>query len=159
MTAQATGVAVRHTMAVSLDPRDAFELFTAGIGRWWPAQTSHHLSDVPATAMMETHEGGRLYERDERGREYDWGLVRVWEPHGRVVLGWHLSPEWRFDSDPEKATEVEVTFERAGDERTRVSFEHRGFEVHGQAGLELRDSLGAEDGWFEVLGHYERAAG
>lgn len=58
-----------------------------------------------------------------------------------------------------QATEVEVAFEQAGDGRTRVSFEHRGFEVHGQAGLELRDSLDAEDGWFEVLGHYELAAG
>jgi hypothetical protein len=157
MSGQATGVAVRHAMTVSMDPRSAFELFTAGIGRWWPAQTGHHLSDLPATAMMEGREGGRLYERDERGREYDWGRVRVWEPPGRVVIGWHLSPEWSFDADPEMATEIEVSFEATGEGRTRVSFEHRGFEVHGQAGLELRDSLGAEDGWFEVLGEYERA--
>lgn len=121
MTGQATGIAVRHTMTVPLGPQSAFDLFTAGIGTWWPAQTDHHLSDVPATAMMEGHEGGRLYERDEQGRE------------------------------------IEVTFEQAGDGHTCVSFEHRGFEVHGQAGLELRDSLGAEDGWFEVLGRYQRA--
>lgn len=157
MTGQATGIAVRHTMTVPLDPQSAFDLFTTGIGTWWPAQTDHHLSDVPATAMMEGHEGGRLYERDERGREYDWGRVRVWDAPGRLLLGWHLTPEWEFDEDPEMATEIEVTFEQAGDGRTRVSFEHRGFEVHGQAGLELRDSLGAEDGWFEVLGRYERA--
>jgi hypothetical protein len=107
---------------------------------------------------MDTREGGRLYERDERGRELDWGRVRVWEPPGRVVLAWHLTPEWSFDPDPAKATEVEATFEVAGEGVTRVSFEHRGFEVHGQAGRELRDGLGAEDGWFEVLARYEGAA-
>jgi hypothetical protein len=158
MTGQATGLAVRHAMRVPLDPRSAFDLFTAGIGTWWPAQTAHHLSDVPATVMMETHEGGRLYERDERGRELDWGRVRVWDPPGRVVLAWHLTPEWSFDPDPAMATEVEATFEPTGDVHTRVLFEHRGFEVHGKAGRQLCDSLDGEEGWFEVLRRYERAA-
>ncbi len=158
MMEQAAEITVRHAMTVPLDPQRAFDLFTAEIGMWWPAQTGHHLSDVPATAMMETREGGRLYERDERGRELDWGRVRVWDPPGRVVIAWHLSPEWSFDPDPAKATEVEATFEEEGERVTRVCFEHRGFEVHGQAGRELRDSLGADDGWVEVLAEYERAA-
>jgi hypothetical protein len=158
MMEHAVGLAVRHTMTVPLDTESAFELFTAGMGTWWPAHTDHHLSDVPATAMMESRERGRLYERDERGREFGWGLVRVWEPPARVVFGWHLSPEWCFDADPAMATEVEVVFERSGDHRTRVSFEHRGFEVHGEAGRALCDSLGGEDGWLEVLREYERAA-
>jgi hypothetical protein len=154
---QAAGVAIRHAMTVPLDPRRAFDRFTAEIGTWWPARTGHHLSDVPATAMMETREGGRLYERDDRGREFDWGWVRVWEPAGRVVLAWHLSPDWSFDPDPAKTTEVEVRFEPDGDGQTLVSFEHRGFEVHGQAGLALREALGADDGWLEVLRCYDRA--
>jgi uncharacterized protein YndB with AHSA1/START domain len=74
------------------------------------------------------------------------------------VLAWHLSPEWSFDPDPARATEVEATFEEEGERVTRVCFEHRGFEVYGKAGRELRDSLGAEDGWAEVLAEYERAA-
>jgi uncharacterized protein YndB with AHSA1/START domain len=157
MTEQTMEVAVRHTMNVRLDGEGAFELFTAGIGTWWPAQTGHHLSDLPATAIMDTCQGGRLYERDEEGREFEWGRVRLWEPPRRVVLAWHLTPEWRFDPDPEMATEVEVICDDAGG-RTRVSFEHRGFEVHGEAGRALRDSLAADDGWPEVLARYERAA-
>lgn len=158
MTEQVEGLAIRHTMNVPLDARRAFDLFTAGIGSWWPAQTAHHLSDVPATVTMETREGGRLYERDERGRELDWGRVRSWEPPGRVVLAWHLAPNWSFDPDPAKATKVEATFEDTSDGMARVAFEHSGFEVHGQAGRKLRDSLDGEEGWLEVLGRYERAA-
>jgi hypothetical protein len=158
MTAQAADTAIRHSMFVPLGVSTAFDLFTAGIGEWWPARTGHHLSDVPATAMLEPHEGGRLYEHDERGRELDWGLVRAWEPPRRVLLAWHLSPEWSFDPDPARATEIEVTFEEANDGLTRVSFEHGGFEVHGEPGRALRDALAAEDGWREVLGRYEQAA-
>jgi uncharacterized protein YndB with AHSA1/START domain len=158
MTEQAARLAIRHAMNVALDVRRAFELFTAEMGTWWPAKTGHHLSDLPATAVMETREGGRLYERDERGRELDWGRVRAWEPPARVVLAWHLSPEWSFDPDPAKATEVEARFESAGDDLTLVSFEHRGFEVHGPAGRALRDSLGADNGWPEVLARYKTAA-
>jgi hypothetical protein len=158
MTGQAVDLAIRHTMTVPLDAARAFELFTAGIGTWWPAQTGHHLSDVPATAAMETRRGGRLYERDERGRELDWGRVRAWEPPRRVLLAWHLSPEWSFDPDPAMATEIEVTFEEMGERLARVRFEHRGFEVHGEAGRQLHDGLAAGDGWFEVLARYEGAA-
>jgi uncharacterized protein YndB with AHSA1/START domain len=158
MTEQAAHLAIRHAMTVAVDVRRAFELFTAEMGTWWPARTGHHLSDLPATAMLETREGGRLYERDEQGRELDWGRVRDWEPPDRVVLGWHLTPEWRFDPDPAKATEVEVIFQETSPGQTRVSFEHRGFEVHGDAGRQLRDGLAAEDGWLEVLGRYARAA-
>jgi uncharacterized protein YndB with AHSA1/START domain len=158
MTEQAAHLAIRHAMTVAVEVRRAFELFTAEMSTWWPARTGHHLSDLPATAMLETREGGRLYERDEQGRELDWGRVREWEPPDRVVLAWHLTPEWRFDPDPAMATEVEVTFQESGDARTRVSFEHRGFEVHGAAGRALSESLGADDGWREVLGEFERAA-
>ena len=28
----------------------------------------------------------------------------------RILLAWHLTPEWRYDPDAAKATEVEVTF-------------------------------------------------
>lgn len=158
MTETTKGAVVGRTMTVPLDRERAFELFTAGIGSWWPAQTGHHLSDLPATAMMETCEDGRLHERDAQDREFDWGRVRVREPPRRVVLAWHLTPEWRFDPDPGVATEVELVFGETSDGLTRVDFEHRGFEIHGRPGLQLRDALAADDGWPEVLSRYERAA-
>jgi uncharacterized protein YndB with AHSA1/START domain len=100
---------------------------------------------------MEPFAGGRLYERSADGVECDWGFVSVWEPPHRVVIAWHLNPDWRFDPDPARATEAEVRFEPEGPNRTRVELEHRGFERLGDRADEVRDSVGSDGGWPELL--------
>jgi hypothetical protein len=35
---------------------------------------------------------------------------------------------------------------------------HRGFEVHGEAGAAMRESVGGQGGWVELMGLYKRAA-
>ena len=77
----------------------------------------------------------------------------AWQPPGRLVLAWHLNPE--FAVDAEKPTEIEVTFAADGD-GTRVTLEHRGLEVHGDAGATMRDTFGG--GWPTLLEAYRNAA-
>lgn len=76
----------------------------------------------------------------------------------RILLAWHLSPRWEFDPDPSRATEVEVTFEGQGEQSTIVTLEHRGFEVHAEAGPEMRESVAGEGGWPMLLGLYAAKA-
>jgi uncharacterized protein YndB with AHSA1/START domain len=149
--------AVTHSVVVPLAPDAAFELFTDRFSDWWP-KDSHHISDAPAAdAILEPHEGGRWYERDENGTECDWGYVREIQRPDLIVLAWQLTPEWRFDPDLAKATEVAVTFsaEEAG---TRVTLEHRGFDVHGTAGPTMRESVDSDGGWPSLLELYRHAA-
>ena len=149
--------AVAHSVLVPLAPEAAFELFSARFGDWWP-KDSHHISNVPAaTGVLEPREGGRWYERADDGSECDWGYVREIDAPERLVLAWQLTPEWKFDPDPARATEVEVTFAAEGD-GTRVTLEHRGFEAHGDAGPGMRDSVASEGGWPQLLELYRRAA-
>ena len=149
--------AVTHSVLVPLPPDAAFELFTARFGEWWP-KDSHHISDTPtATGMLEARKGGRWYERADDGSECDWGYVREVERPERLLLAWHLTPDWKFDPDPAKATEVEVTF-TPEDDGTKVTLEHRGFEVHGDAGPGMREAVGAEGGWPSLLEKYRAAA-
>jgi uncharacterized protein YndB with AHSA1/START domain len=158
MTEQATTDAVRHTVTVPLNRERAFELFVDEFDSWWP-RDSHHIADTPAAvALLEARDGGRWYERDEDGNECDWGRVLAFERPARIVLAWQLTPEFKFDPDPAKQTEVEVAFEPDGESATRVTVEHRGFDVHGEAGVEMRRSVGSEGGWATLLGLYEKAA-
>ena len=125
----------------------AFELWTERMSMWWPS--GHSVSaDPELTVTFEPRAGGRIYETTSTGQEHAWGEVLKWEPQRRVAYLWHL----RFDRSD--ATEVEVTFEPAG-ERTAVTIVHRGWERLGAAAEERRDR--DERGWAGVTRHYREA--
>ena len=149
--------AVTHSVLVPLDPDGAFELFTDRFADWWP-KDSHHISEADAAdVVLEPREGGRWYERADDGSECEWGYVKEIDRPERIVFAWQLTPDWKFDPDRAKATEVEVTF-IAEEDGTRVTLEHRGFEVHGEAGAGMRESVSSEGGWPQLLQLYRDAA-
>ena len=150
--------AVTASVLVPLPPEAAFELFTDRFGEWWP-KDSHHIADADAAdVFLEPREGGRWYERSEDGEECDWGTVlEVDRPH-RILLAWQLTPEWKFDPDRQNATQVEISFDAEEDRATRVTLVHSGFEVHGEAGAAMRESVGGDGGWAQLMGLYKNAA-
>ena len=150
-----TTVAVRRSVTVNASPERAFEVFTAGFSSWWPLE-SHHIGATMATdVIIDPRAGGRWFERDADGNECDWGFVTEYEPPSRILLAWHLTPQWGFDPDPEHATEIEVTF-TAVDGGTLVELEHRGFEKHGETGAKMADAFGAPGGWGDLLELYAK---
>jgi uncharacterized protein YndB with AHSA1/START domain len=130
-------------------------VFTAGFARWWPR--SHTINKVPQKeAVIEPRAGGRWYERGEDGSECEWGKVLVWEPPTRVVLGWQLDPDFKFD--PNVVTEVEVRFIAEGEGATRVELEHRHLERFGERGEVLREKVGSPNGWGKLLEEFAACA-
>jgi uncharacterized protein YndB with AHSA1/START domain len=151
-----TILAARRSVTVSAPPERAFEVFTAGFSTWWPLD-SHHIGEKDAVeVVLEPRAGGRWFERAADGTECDWGFVTEYEPPHRVLLAWHLTPDFDFDPDPAKATEVEVTF-TPKDGGTLVELEHRGFEKLGEAGVKMRDSVSSPGGWADLLQMYAKA--
>jgi len=149
--------AVTHSVLVALEPYAAFELFVDRFGDWWP-KDSHHIADADAAEVfLEARPGGRWYERAEDGEECDWGTVLEVERPDRILLAWQLTPEWKFDADAENATHVEVTF-NPGESGTRVTLTHSGFEVHGEAGAAMRESVSGDGGWAQLMDLYKNAA-
>src|SRR5205085_11437400 len=102
--------------------------------------------------------GGRWFERAPDGTECDWGRVVEWEPPARVLLGWHLNAEWKFDPNPDTATEIEVRFVPESEARTRVELEHRGFERLGASAAQVREAVDSPGGWTGLLDLYAKAA-
>jgi uncharacterized protein YndB with AHSA1/START domain len=145
---------VRKSVRVAAPPDRAFEVFTAGIGRWWPK--THHIgaSDLD-TLVIEPRAGGRWYERGVDGVECEVGKVLVWEPPARLVLGWQLTPDWKYD--PDLITEVEVRFIAEGS-ATRVELEHRNLERLGDRAEALRQQIDSPDGWSGLLQLFAQSA-
>jgi uncharacterized protein YndB with AHSA1/START domain len=152
-----TDLVVRKTVTVEAPQERAFDVFTAGFDRWWPR--SHHIGEAEmAEAVIECREGGRAYERGVDGSECDWGRVLVFDRPNRVVVSWHLQGDWSYDPDPEKASEYEARFIPDGDSRTRVEFEHRNLERHGEAAQKIYDAVNSDGGWGGLLAEYARVA-
>lgn len=147
---------VKKSVTVAAPPEHAFEVFTAGFGRWWPASHSIGASKIKQ-AVIEPRAGGRWYEIGEDGSQCDWGEVLAWEPPKRIVLAWRIGVDWRFD--PNLLTEVEVSFTALGNDTTRVDLEHRLLENMGAAAEQAREVFGSEGGWSGLLAMFATAAG
>jgi uncharacterized protein YndB with AHSA1/START domain len=146
---------VRKRVTVETSAERAFQVFTAGIDRWWPRQ--HHIGKSPlARTLIEPGTGGRWYSVCEDGSECDVGKVLAWDPPRRVVLAWQITAQWQYD--PAFVTELEVTFTPEGPRRTRVDLEHRNLERYGEPAPGLRKMLDAPDGWGLSLDSFARAA-
>jgi len=142
---------VLHSVEVKASRARAFELFTSRMGEWWPKGKT--LAPTPhADILIEPRAGGRWYERDADGNEIQWGRVLAWEPPGRVLLGWQLNAQWRYD--PDFLTEVELTFAPLADGGTRVTLEHRNLERYGAEAEDYAGKL--RSGWPTFVGHFVR---
>jgi uncharacterized protein YndB with AHSA1/START domain len=156
MTEQAADAVVRRTVTVGTTPERAFDVFTRRIARWWPRET-HHVGPTPAEAVIEPHEGGRCYALAHDGTETDWGRVLAWEPPGRLVFAWLLTPQWTFEPDPAHASEVEVLFAAAGDAQTVVTLTHSGFDRYASGGDAMREQVDGAGGWGALMDLYANA--
>jgi uncharacterized protein YndB with AHSA1/START domain len=148
--------AIRLSMVVPASLDQAFDIFTAGLANWWPAEYTWS-QEVLETIAIEPGEGGHCFERGPHGFRCDWGRVLVWEPPHRLVFTWQISPKREPEPDPAKSSEVEVRFVSEEPSHTRVEFEHRHFARHGEGGAEYRAALDSPQGWPYILDCYAKA--
>ncbi len=138
---------VRKSIRVNASPARAFEVFTSGLGRWWPRDKG--IGKMPMkSAIMETRLGGRWYELAEDGTETNVGKIVIWEPPQRFVMTWDIDSQWKPSTTV--GSEVEVMLIPEGANTTRVELEHRKFEQLGaQAGEKIRGDV--DGGWPGML--------
>jgi uncharacterized protein YndB with AHSA1/START domain len=147
MTQTITIAPVRKIIHVKASAAHAFEVFTAGLDRWWPKD--HGIGKTPRKAVvMETRLGGHWYELAEDGTQTNVGRIIAWEPPQRFVMSWDINGEWKPDMTV--SSEVEVRFIADGANATRVELEHRKFERMGaEPGTKMRNAV--DGGWPKIL--------
>jgi uncharacterized protein YndB with AHSA1/START domain len=137
-------VVVAKTQRVHAPLAVAFDVFAGQ--QWWPVHT-HHLAEPPGRqVVLEPFAGGRWYECAADGTETDWGRVLAWQPPYRLLLSWQVSPDWTYEPDPARGSEVEVTFTPEGPHLTRVDFVHRHLERYAAQADRMRRILDGKGG-------------
>jgi uncharacterized protein YndB with AHSA1/START domain len=136
--------AVSTSVEVDAPIARAFHVFTAEIGTWW--DEGHHLLEGELAEMVfEPFVGGHIIDRGVDGRECRWARVLSYEPPHRVRFSWDINLQWQLETDPERASEVEITFTALTPERTGVLLTHRHLDRHGEGWQNMRDAVAR--GW------------
>jgi uncharacterized protein YndB with AHSA1/START domain len=154
MTPTITIAPVRKSIRVNATQAHAFEVFTSGIGRWWPRHATIGTAPMKEV-VLEPRLGGRWYQLAEDGSQAKVGEILVWEPPRRFIVSWDLNSNWKPDTTV--SSEVEVWFTADGPNATLVELEHRKFERMGaEAGAKMRKDV--DGGWPGMLDHFKKEA-
>ncbi|MFI5892525.1 SRPBCC domain-containing protein [Actinoplanes sp. NPDC051513] len=109
---------LHRQIVVPASPGEAFEVFTARIGEWWPVGRFSVFGEGAVAAFHD----GELVETGPDGGTAVWGKVLDWQPPRSFRMTWHPG------RDAAGASVVEVSFAPVGDEATLVTVTHSGWE-------------------------------
>jgi len=136
---------IEKTLNVPLRPKQAFDLFTKNLDKWWPLD-SHSLSagdgELPKSVDVETREGGYITETKHDGTTGRWATITKWD-EGRA-----LGVSWYVGRSEGEATDLEVIFIPTNT-GTRIELTHSGFDRLGDAATATAGNY--QTGWDFVL--------
>ncbi|MBA8796140.1 hypothetical protein FHX74_003781 [Friedmanniella endophytica] len=141
--------AVVREVVVACSVDHAFEVFTAGIDRWWIRR--HHLLDGELAEIgIEPEVDGRVWERSQSGAECTFGRVLAWQPPTVFAFSWQIGPDWAPPAPDAPGSRVSVRF-TAVPGGTRVRLVHDQLAAHGEGWDTLYGAVGADGGWAALL--------
>ena len=144
---------IRHHVLVNAPLDRAFHVFTEKFGDFKPRE--HNLLKVPIEeTVFEPRVGGHIYDRGVDGSLCKWARIAAYEPPNRVVFTWDIGPRWQLETDPARASEVEVRFTAESAHRTRVELER-----HGEGWESVASGVDGDAGWPLYLGRYANLFG
>ena len=153
MSRSAEATSLRHEVVVEAPVERAFSVFVNDIGSFKPREHNLLAVDIAET-IFEPRVGGHVYDRGVDGSECRWARVLAFEPPERLVISWDINQRWQIETDPDKASEVEIKFIAETPQRTRVVLEHRHLDRHLDGWQAVRDGVDSDAGWPLYLRRY-----
>ncbi len=128
-------------------PADTFDAFLSKVSQWWPLETHSvgpYLGEpAPTVAVIERHEGGKVFEVSATGEHRVWGTIVEYEDGKRIAFSWHPG------LSEAEATKVSVDFALADDGGTIVTLIHSGWEARGEQADAMRGNY--LTGWTDII--------
>lgn len=143
-TTDATSVS--HEVTVGVGREEAFRVFTEEFDAIKPREHNLLAAEI-AESVLEPKVGGALYDRAVDGSTCQWGRVLAYDPPARLVFTWEIGPDWQIQTDPARASEVEVRFVELGPDSTRVQLTHRHLDRHLEGWEGMRGAVDSAEGW------------
>src|SRR5262245_63129860 len=101
MTKETEKTSVRAQVVVEAPIERAFQVFTEGIGSWFPPEYNILAVQI-AERVFEPRVGGHVYDRGIDGSECHWARVLAYEPPKRVVISWISARSGRSRPTPRR---------------------------------------------------------
>lgn len=116
--------AIVVSLRVKATPPETFDVFTQDIGLWWKPNGLFQLTPHgDGQLRFEPGANGRLVTDLPNGNIFEIGRINAWAPGERLSFTWRQA-----GFTPDQSTQVDVRFEAAGENETRVTVEHRGWD-------------------------------
>ena len=139
---------------VPCDALAAYQLFSMGMGSWWPLETrsiSIHSTGMPAKALeTDPVAGGAIIEIASDDTRHVWGSFADCDQPNSLAINFHMG------QPQDHATYLTVSFLEMNAHRTLVKLVHGGWDCYGAIAAMMRD--GYDTGWNEIFCfHYARS--
>ncbi len=135
---------------------ESFSIFVDHLQDWWPKEYTWSQNAL-RKMVIAPYINGHCYETGPFNFRCDWGRVIEFERPFQVAFTWQISPDRVPAPDPEKASQVAVTFKTLEDKTVRVRLIHSRLDRHGPDWEEYAKAMNSEKGWAFILEKYRQS--
>ena len=143
---------ISKTLQIDAPAKKVFNKFVNEFNEWWPKEYTWS-QDTLQEIRIEPKVNGLCTEIGPHGFRCDWGRVTVLTEN-QIGLKWQISPKREPIPNPDKASDVKVSFVSQGDSTT-LNFEHFNFENHGEGSGDYRNMMDSAQGWDYILNRFK----
>lgn len=128
----------------------AFNKFQKELQIWWPKQYTWSKEKL-VILKIEDKVNGHCSEIGPDDFRCDWGRVLEIEKGKRIKFLWQIDHDRVPQPNPDKASEVEITFEDINEKNCTLKLVHRYFERHDVKQHLYFETMNGQHGWDYIL--------